>query len=89
MDQCYTHKRHIMANIYNCFHAKINSLKRRLTRLSKIVQHDCPELNEVIPSPDGIDIEKLGHHAGLIMTDSCNAAQKARVYCSTRLGAIF
>jgi len=32
----------------------------------------------MVPSPDDIDITKLGDHAGLIMTDSCNAAQKAR-----------
>ena len=32
----------------------------------------------MVPSPDDIDISKLGNHAGLIMTDSCNAAQKAR-----------
>jgi hypothetical protein len=75
-----------MANFYNCFHAKVNSLKKRLTRLSGIGQCDCPELNEVIPSPDGIDIEKLGHHARLIMTDFCNAAQKARRLLQHKIG---
>jgi hypothetical protein len=40
----------------------------------------------VIPSPDGIDIKKLGHHAGLIMTDSCNAAQKARRRLQHKIG---
>ena len=48
---------------------KINSLKKRLLQLRKIVLRDCPELYETIPSPDGIDIKKLGQH-GLIMTDS-------------------
>jgi hypothetical protein len=63
--------------INQLFHAKINSLKKRLQRLEEIVLRDCPELHESIPSPDGIDIKKLRQH-GLIMTNSCNAAQKAR-----------
>ncbi len=46
---------------------------------------DCPELHESIPSPDGIDIKKLGQH-GLIMTDSCNAAQKARRLLQHKIG---
>jgi hypothetical protein len=65
---------------------KINSLKNRLIRLREIVQWDCPDLIEMLPSPDDIDITKLGVHAGLIMTDSCNAAQKARRLLQHKIG---
>ena len=61
---------------YTCL-AKINSLKNRLERLQQVVLRDNPQLCESIPSPDGTDIKKLGNN-GLIMIDSCNAAQKAR-----------
>jgi hypothetical protein len=57
--------------------AKVNSLKNRLQRLLEVVQRDYPDLIGTLPSPDGINIQKLGEN-GLIMTDSCNAAQKAR-----------
>ena len=40
----------------------------------------------MVPSPDDIDITKLGEHAGLIMTDSCNAAQKARRLLQHKIG---
>jgi len=36
-----------------------------------------PELEDSIPSPDGIDITKLREH-GMIMTDLCHADQKVR-----------
>jgi hypothetical protein len=52
-----------------------------------IVLYNCPELYETIPSPDGIDIKKLGQH-GLIMTDSCNATQKARRLLQLKIGGI-
>ncbi len=73
--------------INQLFHAKINSLKKRLQRLEKIVivLRDCPELHESIPSLDGIDIKKLGQHC-LIMTNSCNAAQKARQLLQHKIG---
>jgi hypothetical protein len=67
------------------FHAMINSLKKRLQHLEEIVLRDCPELHESIPSPDGIDIKIFGQH-GLIMTDSCNAAQKARRLLQHKIG---
>ena len=57
--------------------AKVNSLKNRLQRLLEVVQCNYPDLIGTLPSPDGINIQKLGDN-GLIMTDSCNAAQKAR-----------
>ena len=70
----------------NMLYRLINSLKNRLIRLSKIVQRDCPDLIEMLPSPDDIDITKLGVHAGLITTDSCNAAQKARRLLQHKIG---
>ncbi len=42
----------------------------------------------MVPSPDDIDTTKLGIHAGLIMTDSCNAAQKARCLLQHKIGGI-
>ena len=42
----------------------------------------------MVPSPDNIDTTKLGNHAGLIMTDSCNAAQKARCLLQHKIGGI-
>ena len=56
--------------------AKVNSLKNRLQRLLEVVQCNYPDLIGTLPSPDSIDIQKLEEN-GLIMTDSCNAAQKA------------
>jgi hypothetical protein len=58
-----------------------------LERLKQIVLRDYPELLESIPSPDGIEIKKLGQH-GLIMTDSCNAAQKVRRLLQYEIGGI-
>jgi hypothetical protein len=55
--------------------------------LKQIVLRDYPELHKSIPSPDGIDIKKLGQH-GLIMTDSCNATQKARQLLQYEIGGI-
>jgi hypothetical protein len=58
-----------------------------LERLQQVVLRDDPELYDSIPSPDGIDIKKLGQH-GLVMTDSCNAAQKARRLLQHEIGGI-
>ena len=69
----------------NCCPSKINSLKNRLQRLHEIALCNYPELVDSIPSPDGIDITKLRDH-GLIMTDSCNAAQKARRLLQHQIG---
>ena len=82
----HLHKGRILTNTRNCFHAKMNSLKNRLMRLSEIVGRDCPGLIEMVPSPDNIDISKLGNHAGIIMTDSCNATQKARCLLQHKIG---
>ena len=82
----HLHKGRILTNTRNCFHAKMNSLKNRLMRLSEMVGRDCPDLKEMVPSPDNIDISKLGNHAGIIMTDSCNATQKARHLLQHKIG---
>ncbi len=58
-----------------------------MERLQQVVLRDDPELYDSIPSPDGIDIKKLGQH-GLVMTDSCNAAQKARRLLQHEIGGI-
>ena len=44
-----------------------------------------PECVNVIPSPDGVNIQKLGNH-GVITTDTCNAAQKARRIMQLKIG---
>jgi len=49
------------------------------------VGREHPNLLQDIPTPDGIDIKKLGKN-GLIMTDSCNAAQKARRLLKYEIG---
>ena len=56
--------------------------------MGEIVPWDCPDLIEMLPSPDEINITKLGVHAGLIMTDSCNAAQKARHLLQHKIGGV-
>ena len=69
----------------NRFPSKINSLKNRLQRLHDIALTNFPELVDLIPSPDGINITKLREH-DVIMTDSCNAAQKARRLLRHQIG---
>jgi hypothetical protein len=56
---------------------KIDSLKHRLARLIQEVEKKCPEFLDSVPTPDGIDINKLAD-GGVIMTDTCNTAQKIR-----------
>jgi hypothetical protein len=50
----------MMLQMTHHFSPKIYSLKKRLERLQQIVLHDYPQLYDSIPSPDGIDIKKLG-----------------------------
>jgi len=70
----------------NSFPSKINSLKKRLQKLHEIALTNYPELVDLIPSPDGIDITKLREH-GMIMMDSCNTAQKARRLLQHQIGS--
>lgn len=47
---------------------------------------DHPDKVDLIPSPDGIDMSKLGEE-GVIMTDTCNTAQKIRRILVGEIGA--
>lgn len=42
-----------------------------------VVSTRCRQKLDLVPSADGIDINKLGE-GGVVMTDTCNAAQKLR-----------
>eukprot|EP00956_Cyclotella_meneghiniana_P033421 scaffold95984_cov36-Cyclotella_meneghiniana.AAC.1 len=42
------------------------------------VKAKYPDKVHLIPSPDSINIDKLGRDDGVIMTDTCNGAQKVR-----------
>jgi hypothetical protein len=57
--------------------SKINSLKHRLQRLIEVVAAKHPDKVHLIPTPDSISIDKLGND-GVVMTDTCNGAQKLR-----------
>ncbi len=58
-------------------HDKIESLKHRLRQLHDLLNEKYPDYSHDIPSPDKIDIQKLGH-GGCITTDTCNQAQKVQ-----------
>ena len=63
---------------YVCPVVQKNLLKDSLTRLADVMHVVCPEnIVHLVPSPAGIDISKLGN-GGVIMTDTCNTAQKVR-----------
>ena len=65
---------------------KIDSLKDRLLHLTEELKIDHPDKVDLIPSPDGIDISKLGGD-GVIMTDTCNnTAQKIRRILVDKVG---
>ena len=48
----------------------------------------CPEKLHLVPSPAGIDISKLGD-GGVIMTDTCNTAQKVRLILVDRIAGTY
>ena len=52
-------------------------LKSRLERLREFISKKHPDKVDLVPSPDSIDINKLGG-GGVVMTDTCNTAQKLR-----------
>ena len=56
---------------------QINSLKHRLERLIDVVRAKYPDKVHLIPTPDSISIDKLGND-GVVITDTCNGAQKLR-----------
>ncbi len=63
---------------------QINSLKHRLQRLIDIVKAKYPNKVHLIPTPDSISIDKLGN-GGVVMTDTCNGAQKLRCILVDRI----
>ena len=48
-----------------------------MERLVDAVKQKSPSKAELMPSPDDIDLNKLGVD-GVVMTDTCNTAQKLR-----------
>ena len=67
---------------------KIESLKHRLIRLHEVLNNKYPGNSHCLPSPEQINIQKLGH-GGVIMTDTCNQAQKVRrLICDQVVGAL-
>ena len=48
----------------------------------------CPEKLHLVPSPAGIDTSKLGD-GGVIMTDTCNTAQKVRRILVDRIAGTY
>ena len=57
----------------------------RLSRLIHVVNREFPNYVHSLPSPDEIDIVKLGK-GGAITTDTCNAAMKTRRILVKRIG---
>ena len=57
----------------------------RLSRLIHVVNCEFPNYVHSLPSPDEIDIVKLGK-GGAITTDTCNAAMKTRHILVNRIG---
>ena len=55
---------------------QIDSLKHRLTRVQTVLQELHPTESDLVPSPDEINVKKLGD--AVITTDTCAAAQKLR-----------
>jgi hypothetical protein len=47
-----------------------------------------PEKLHLVPSPAGIDTSKLGN-GGVIMTDTCNTAQKVRRILVDRIASTY
>jgi hypothetical protein len=57
--------------------SQLDLLRDRLERLRKCIAENHPDKVELVPSPDSIDIDKLGG-GGVVMTNTCNTAQKLR-----------
>ena len=64
---------------------QINVLKKRSTRLRYVVNREFPNYVHSLPTPDEIDIAKLGN-GGAITTDTCNAALKTRRILANKIG---
>ena len=57
----------------------------RLSCLIHVVNGEFPNYVHSLPTPDEIDIVKLGK-GGAITTDTCNAAMKTRCILVNRIG---
>jgi hypothetical protein len=57
--------------------SQLDLLNDQLERLGKCIAENHPGKVELVPSPDSIDIDKLSG-GGVVMTDTCNTAQKLR-----------
>jgi hypothetical protein len=57
-------------------------------RLEDVMHMRCPEKIHLAPSPAGINVLKLGD-GGVIMTDTCNTAQKIRHILVDRIAGTY
>ena len=64
---------------------QINVLKDRITHLKNVVNREFPNYVHSLPTPDEIDIAKLGN-GGAITTDTCNTALKTRRILANKIG---
>ena len=66
--------------LFSSIHIQIDILNQYLKRWSKVTDHELPnrlDLLQMIPTPNGIDIAKLGN-GGALSSDTCNSARKTR-----------
>jgi hypothetical protein len=70
---------HLILNklIFTFITSQLVLLRDRLERLRKCIAEKHPDKVDLVSSPDSIDIDKLGG-GGVVMTDTCNTAQKLR-----------
>ena len=59
-----------------------------MTRIHEVVNREYPNCDFHLPSPESIDISKLGH-GGVITIDTCNFAQKTRRILVDNVGGRF
>ena len=58
---------------------QFNLLKQRLARWSEVHKREYPQSRSVVPPPESISISKFGKESeAIIMSDTCNGAQKTR-----------
>jgi hypothetical protein len=71
----------IFVIFFCCFCLQLDQLKHRLTRVQECIGD---EMLHLLPTEDGINIDKLGQ-LGTITTDTCNNAQKQRQLLSQNI----
>ena len=73
--------------LFTIFPFQINDLKVFLQRWRDVTEREFPELLHLLPSPDGVDLNKLA--GGAAMTDTCNGARKTnRMTCEDVNGVV-